>query len=79
MYDMQDVYDSRRDNTFAQRLASIREKDRAATQAADNESEGRASTSALAPVMSNTSQQRSRVFGRARSKSKVQPPGGQIV
>jgi small-conductance mechanosensitive channel len=86
MNDFQDVFESRRDHAFAQRLASIREKDRAA-KAEDEASEGRASTSALAPTTSHGSQagsqtqnqSRARIFGRARSKSKVQPPPGQMV
>ncbi|KAH7318308.1 Mechanosensitive ion channel family protein [Stachybotrys elegans] len=84
MNDFQDVFESRRDQVFAQRLASIREKDRGA-KAEDEASEGRASTSALAPTGSHGSQaasqtqSRSRIFGRARSKSKAQPPSGHIV
>ncbi|KEY63980.1 hypothetical protein S7711_08705 [Stachybotrys chartarum IBT 7711] len=78
MSDVQDVFESRKEHTFAQRLASIREKDRAAR--IEEEGEPRASTSALAPTTShdNQSQTRSRIFGRARSSSRSQAHG-QIV
>ncbi|KAJ6438268.1 mechanosensitive ion channel family protein [Purpureocillium lavendulum] len=72
----QDVFDSRRDHLMAQRMASIKEKERALER--ENEAEGRASTSALAPSMSRTSKEshtqstRARIFGRARSGTKTQ-------
>jgi small-conductance mechanosensitive channel len=72
---IQDVYGSRRDHAHAHRLASIREKDRA-ERIQETNSEPRGSTSALDRSSSvDTTHQRSRIFGRARSKSKSQTPG----
>jgi small-conductance mechanosensitive channel len=78
---IQDVYGSRRDQAHAQRLASIREKDRAErAEESATASEPRGSSSALgrSASMETTTHQRSRIFGRARSKSKSQNQG-QIV
>ncbi|POR33730.1 Putative MscS family protein [Tolypocladium paradoxum] len=68
----QGVVENRRENSLAQRMASIREKERGLKQEADAES--RASTSALAPSISqgSHSQPRSRMFGRARSGTRSQ-------
>ncbi len=72
----QDVFDSRRDHLMAQRMASIKEKDRALERESD--AEGRASTSALAPSISKNSREshtqstRARIFGRARSGTRSQ-------
>ncbi|KAI9149456.1 Mechanosensitive ion channel protein Msy1 [Paramyrothecium foliicola] len=72
---IQDVYGSRRDQAHAQRLASIREKDRA-ERIEEAASEGRASSSGIARTASmDTTHQRSRIFGRSRSKSKSQTQG----
>ena len=78
MTDFQDVFENRREQAVAQRIASIREKDRAARKEAEAEAEAepRASTSALEPTFSfETGSQRSRLFGRPRSKSRVKPVG----
>lgn len=74
--DFQDVFDSRRENVHAHRLASIREKERGLRR--ESEEEMRASSSGLERVRTadrtRTSQESSRyrVFTRPRSKSKVQ-------
>ena len=69
--DFQDVFETRKEQNQTQRLASIREKDRGARM---EDSEPRASTSGIAPSLSNDSQtrERLRLFGRARSRSKSQ-------
>lgn len=63
----QDVFEKRREHVHMQRMASIREKERGLQE--ESAADARASTSALAPVMSvdSQSQTRSRIFGRARS------------
>ncbi|PNY25643.1 MscS family protein [Tolypocladium capitatum] len=68
----QDVFENRRENSLAQRMASIREKERGLKQEAEAESP--ASTSALAPSVSQDShsQSRSQIFGRARSGTRSQ-------
>ncbi|KAF7555535.1 hypothetical protein G7046_g6526 [Stylonectria norvegica] len=73
MDDFQDVFENRREQFQATRLASIREKDRASRM--EDEAEDRASTSGLERV--RTSQEsRSRAFvGRLRSKSKSKTQG----
>ncbi|KND93758.1 putative MscS family protein [Tolypocladium ophioglossoides CBS 100239] len=70
----QDVFENRRENSPAQRMASVREKERSLKQEAEAESPSRASTSALAPSISqgSHSQSRSRIFGRARSGTRSQ-------
>lgn len=82
-----DVYENRRDQVLASRLASIKEKERAQRKKAEaeresiQESEPRASTSGLAPQASteSQSQSRSRLFGRARSSSKLGRQDSEIV
>ncbi|UKZ70446.1 uncharacterized protein TrAtP1_011427 [Trichoderma atroviride] len=63
----QDVFEKRREHVLMQRMASIREKERGLQE--ESAADARASTSALAPVISidSGSQTRSRIFGRARS------------
>lgn len=70
-----DVFENRRENSLAHRMASIREKERGLKAEAEAEAHG--STSALAPSMSHMSQEshslsRSRIFGRARSGTRSQ-------
>ncbi|KAF4470524.1 Mechanosensitive ion channel family [Fusarium albosuccineum] len=69
--DFQDVFENRRDNMHAQRLASIREKERASR--IEEERESLASSSGVARRVSTES--RSRVFGRTRTGSKSRRPG----
>ncbi|PHH85373.1 hypothetical protein CDD83_526 [Cordyceps sp. RAO-2017] len=63
----QDVFENRRDNVLAHRMASIKEKERGLWREADAESH--ASSSAMARTVSRDSysQPRSRIFGRSRT------------
>ncbi|KAJ3458191.1 hypothetical protein MRS44_012300 [Fusarium solani] len=70
MNDFQDVFENRRDNVHAQRLAMIREKERASR--IEEERESIASSSGVARRISTES--RSRVFGRTRTGSKSRRP-----
>ncbi|KAH7008505.1 Mechanosensitive ion channel-domain-containing protein [Ilyonectria destructans] len=70
--DFQDVFETRKEQVQAHRLASIREKDHAFQ--AEQDASPRASSSGLERV--RTSESRSRMFGsRLRSKSKSQRQG----
>lgn len=76
---MQDVFENRKEHFLANRLASIREKDRAekAAQEVSSDSEprlARANTSSVAAA-SLSSQTRNRFFSRARSSSRSQQVG----
>lgn len=69
--DFQDVYDNRRDQVHAQRLASIQEKERA--EQAEDDQAPRASASGVTRNLSlSSTKQRSGIFGRARSRSSRQ-------
>ncbi|KAK3181175.1 hypothetical protein K4F52_007450 [Lecanicillium sp. MT-2017a] len=63
-----DVFENRRDEAMARRMASIREKDRAAKIQSENESEPRASTtSATHRESMDSGTQRQRMFSRTRT------------
>lgn len=68
----QDVFENRRDQSLARRMESIREKDVAEQQEAENEPRASTTSAALTPTQSVTSQHRSRFFGRHRSGTKSQ-------
>ncbi|KAJ4322205.1 hypothetical protein N0V84_004918 [Fusarium piperis] len=74
MNDFQDVFENRRDNVHAQRLAMIREKERATR--IEEERESIASSSGVARRISTES--RSRVFGRTRTGSKSRRPADMV-
>ncbi|KAI8657795.1 Mechanosensitive ion channel protein [Fusarium keratoplasticum] len=74
MNDFQDVFENRRDNVHAQRLAMIREKERASR--IEEERESIASSSGVARRISTES--RSRVFGRTRTGSKSRRPADMV-
>ncbi|KAM5344996.1 hypothetical protein ACJ41O_010858 [Fusarium nematophilum] len=74
MNDFQDVFETRRDNLHAHRLASIREKERASR--IEEERESLASSSGIDRRTSTES--RSRVFGRTRTGSKNRRPGEMV-
>jgi len=71
--DFQDVFENRRDNIHAQRLASIREKERGSRIEDEKERRSLASSSGVDRRTSTDS--RSRVFGRVRTGSKSRRPG----
>ncbi|KAJ4165695.1 hypothetical protein LMH87_007318 [Akanthomyces muscarius] len=61
-----DVFESRRDQALARRMASIREKDRAERAAENADSEPRGSTTSAALHRSSTESHRARFFTRPR-------------
>ncbi|KAH7250131.1 Mechanosensitive ion channel-domain-containing protein [Fusarium redolens] len=71
--DFQDVFENRRDNIQAHRLASIREKERGSRIEDEKERRSLASSSGVDRRTSTDS--RSRVFGRVRTGSKSRRPG----
>lgn len=73
MADFQDVFENRRENIHAQRLASIREKERGSRMEEEQERRSMASSTGMDRVTSTES--RSRVFNRVRTGSKSRRPG----
>lgn len=71
--DFQDVFENRRENVHAHRLASIREKERGVRAEEEAERRSVASSSGLDRIASTDS--RRHVFNRVRTGSKSKPPG----
>ncbi|CAG7565652.1 unnamed protein product [Fusarium equiseti] len=71
--DFQDVFENRRENVQAHRLASIREKERGVRAEDEADRRSMASSSGLDRIASTDS--RRHVFNRVRTGSKSKPPG----
>ncbi|KAM0272393.1 hypothetical protein ACHAPA_002144 [Fusarium lateritium] len=74
MADFQDVFENRRENIHAQRLASIREKERGSRMEEEQERRSMASSATGMDRVTST-ESRSRVFNRVRTGSKSRRPG----
>jgi hypothetical protein len=75
MADFQDVFENRRENIQAQRLASIREKERGSRMEEEQERRSMASSTATGMDRVTSTESRSRVFNRVRTGSKSRRPG----
>nr|CEG02936.1 unnamed protein product [Fusarium pseudograminearum CS3487] len=76
-FDFQDVFDNRRDNVQAHRLASIREKERGAR--AEDEAERRSMASSSGVERRTSIESRRHVFNRVRTGSRSSKTPGNIV
>ncbi|RGP76209.1 mechanosensitive ion channel family [Fusarium sporotrichioides] len=76
-FDFQDVFDNRRENVQAHRLASIREKERGAR--AEEESERRSLASSSGVERRTSTESRRHVFNRVRTGSRSSKTPGNIV
>lgn len=74
-----DVFESRRDQTLARRMASIREKERAERASEGAESEPRGSTTSAAVHRSSTESHRARIFNRPRRDTTTSRRDDEIV